>query len=178
MRTDWDITGGLWIDRHDLRSTHEEADILVAQLAISFSLLDKSVRVVCDDTDIHYYSRCKCSNSAPMIISSPVKERAVIDIRATVESHSHIADDLLVIPGLSGADALASFHSWNMQGDVVKVAEIGCFPIFCIDEMHAEIKSVQAQATKFMYCIWQCSTVMQLHDDRMGQNVALKNREE
>ena len=51
MRTDWVITGGLRIDRHDLRSTHEEADILVAQLAISFSLLDKSVRVVCDDTE-------------------------------------------------------------------------------------------------------------------------------
>ena len=46
------ITGGLRIDRHDLRSTHEEADILIAQHAISLSLLDKSVRVVCDDTDI------------------------------------------------------------------------------------------------------------------------------
>ena len=47
-----EITGGLRIDRHDLRSTHEEADILIAQQAISLSLLDKSVRVVCDDTYI------------------------------------------------------------------------------------------------------------------------------
>ena len=47
-----EITGGLRIDRHDLRSTHEEADILVAQHAISLSLLDKSVRVVCDDKDM------------------------------------------------------------------------------------------------------------------------------
>ena len=51
-----EITGGLRIDIHDLRSTHEEADILIAQHAISLSLLDKSVRVVCDDTDILSYS--------------------------------------------------------------------------------------------------------------------------
>ena len=84
-----EITGGLMIDIHDLRSTHEEADILFAQHAVSLSLLGKSVRVVCDDTDvfvllIHYYnSRCKCSNSVPMIMASLVKEQAVIYIRAT-----------------------------------------------------------------------------------------------
>ena len=31
-----EITGGLWIDRHDLRSTHEEVDMLIAQHAIVF----------------------------------------------------------------------------------------------------------------------------------------------
>ena len=60
-----EITGGLRIDRHDIRSTHEEADILIAQHAISVSLLSKYVRVVCDDTDVFvllvhsYNSRCK-----------------------------------------------------------------------------------------------------------------------
>ena len=76
-----EITGGLRIDRHDLRSTHEEADILIAQHASSsLSLSGKSVRVVCDDTYVfvplvHYHnSRRKGSNSAQMIMSSPVKE--------------------------------------------------------------------------------------------------------
>ena len=75
-----EITGSLRIDRHDLRSTHEDADILIAQHAISLSLLDKSVRVVYDDKDMfvllvpYYNIRCKCSNRAPMIMSSPVKE--------------------------------------------------------------------------------------------------------
>ena len=73
-----EITGGMRIDRHDLRSKHEETDILIAQHAISLLRLAKSVRVVCDDTDVfvllvHYYSsRCKGSNSATMIMSSPV----------------------------------------------------------------------------------------------------------
>ena len=125
-----EITGGLRIDRHDLRSTHEEANIPIAQHAISLSLLRKSVRLVCDDTDvfvllIHYYnSRCKCSNSAQMITSSPVKERAVIYIRATVESHTDIADDPLAIYGLSGADAVVSLHGIG-KATVVKVAKKG-----------------------------------------------------
>ena len=107
---------GVKIDRHDLRSTHEEADILIIQHAISSSLSGKSVRVVCDDTDVfillvHFYnSKCKGSNYAPMVMSSPVKQRAVIDIRATADAHSDIADDLPAIHGLSGADTIASLH--------------------------------------------------------------------
>ena len=141
-----ELTGGLMIDRHDLRSTHEEADILIAQHAISLSLLDKSVRVVCDDTDIfvllvpYYNNRCTCSNRAPMIMSSPVKKWTVIDIRATEESHSDVADDLLAIHGLSGADEVASFHGIG-KATVGKVAKKGCFPLFCIGDVHAEIKS-------------------------------------
>ena len=68
-----EITGGLWIDRHDIRYTqsHDEVDILIAQHAsISLSFLGKYVRIVCDDTDVfvllvHYNnSRFKGSNSA------------------------------------------------------------------------------------------------------------------
>ena len=35
------------------------------------------------------------------------------------------------------------------KATVVKVAKKGCFPLFCIGGVHAEIKSVEAQATKF-----------------------------
>ena len=60
-----EITGG------HIRSTYEEADIQITQHTISLSLLGKSVRVVCGDTEvfvllIHYYnSWCNCSNGAP-----------------------------------------------------------------------------------------------------------------
>ena len=68
-----------------------------------------------------------------------------------MESHSDIVDDLLAIHGLSGAGAgaAASLHDIG-KATVVKVAEKGCFPLFCIGDVHAEIKSVEAQATKFM----------------------------
>ena len=48
----------------------------------------------------------------------------MIDIHATVESHSDIADDLLAIHGPSGADAVASFHGIG-KATVVKVARSG-----------------------------------------------------
>ena len=107
------ITSGMTIDRHDLRSTHAETVILIAQHAIALSLIGKPVRVACDDTYVyilvvHYYnSRCTCSNSAQLITSSPLKERALIDMRATVESHSDIADDLIAFIGLSGAEPVS-----------------------------------------------------------------------
>ena len=73
----------------------------------------------------------------------------MIDIRATVESHSDIADDLLAIHGLSGADEVASFHGIG-KATVVKVAKKGCFPRFCIGDVHAAITYVEAQAIEFM----------------------------
>ncbi len=82
-------------------------------------------------------------------MSSPVKERTVIYIRATAGSHNDVADDLLAIHGFSGADAVASLHGIR-KATVVKVAKKGCFPLFCIGDVHAEIKSVEAQATKVM----------------------------
>ena len=84
-----------------------------------------------------------------MIMSSPVKERAVLDIRATVESHSDVAYDRLSIHGPSSADAVASLHGID-KATVVKVAKKGCFPLFCIGGVHAEIRYVEEQATKSM----------------------------
>ena len=55
-----------------------------------------------------------------MFISSPVKKRAVVDIRATAEAHRDIAADLLAIYGLSGADTIASLHGIG-KGAVLKV---------------------------------------------------------
>ena len=66
-----------------------------------------------------------------------------------MESHSGVAYDLLAIHGLSGADAVASLHGIG-KATVIKVAKKGCFTFFCMGDMHVEIKSVEAQATKFM----------------------------
>ena len=60
-----------------------------------------------------------------------------------------LATRLLASHGLHGADAVASLHGIG-KATVVKVAKKGCFPLFCIGDVHAEIKSVVAQASKFM----------------------------
>ena len=45
-----------------------------------------------------------------MFMSSPKSELLVIDIRATAVKHADIANNLLAIHGLSGADTVASLH--------------------------------------------------------------------
>ena len=163
-----EIVGGVRIDWHDLCIMHEEADIVITQHAISCSLSDKCVRVVCDDTDVlvllvHvYHIKCRGRNSAPMIISFLVKELAVIDIRTTATAHSGLADDLLTIHGISGADTVASLHGVG-KATVIKIA------LSKVGDVKADMKSVQAQATKFT-----CAAYVYIHDRMQGQDVASK----
>ncbi|MPC60869.1 hypothetical protein E2C01_054929 [Portunus trituberculatus] len=80
-------------------------------------------------------------------MSSPVKERAVVDIRATVEEQSDTADDLAT-HRLSGADTVASLHGIG-KATVVKIAKNGGCPLSDIGNVQADMKSVEAQATSF-----------------------------
>ena len=113
------ITHDLKINRRYLSSSHEEAVVIIAQLAIDMSLEDKSVRVFCDDTHvflllIHFYNRM-CLNQAPMVMTSPVRDRAVTDVHSTAAFHNDIASDLLVIHGLSGADTIAACFYYSLS---------------------------------------------------------------
>ena len=64
-------------------------------------------------------------------MSTPLKERALICILATVESHCDVADYVLAIHGVSGADAVASLHDIG-KATTVKVAKKECFTLICI----------------------------------------------
>ena len=150
-----EIVDSVRIDRHDLCSTHEEADIIITQHAISCLLSGKCGRVVCDDTDVlvllvHvYHIKCGCRNSASMIMSSQMKELAVIDVGATTPAHSGIADDLLAIHGLSGADTVASLHAGG-KAAVIKIAKKGTHTLSKVGDVKVDMKSAQVQATKFI----------------------------
>ena len=54
------------MERMELRTTHEGADIIVVQQAIHLASLGKqSIHIVADDTDISHY----CSNTTKLRIS-------------------------------------------------------------------------------------------------------------
>ena len=148
-----EITYGVRIERQDLSSSHEEADMIITQHAISASLQGKVVRVVCDDTDVfvllvHYYNGL-CTTQALMFTSSPKSERLMIDIRATAVKHADIANDLLAIHGLSGADTVASLQGIG-KGTALKIAKKGNCPLTSIGDTNASMDTVLAQATKFI----------------------------
>ena len=146
-----DIVSGVRIALHDLCSTHEEADIVITEHAIS----GKCFHVVCYGTDVlvlllHFYHiKCRGRNSAPMIMTSLVKERAGIDIGVIATLHSNIADDLVAIHGSSGADTVASLHGVG-KATVIKITKKGTHSLSKVRDVKADMKSVQAQATKFI----------------------------
>lgn len=57
-------------------------------------------------------------------MSSSIKDRAVVDIHATEETHTQIADNLLAIHDISGADIVASLHGIG-KTTVMKMAKKG-----------------------------------------------------
>ena len=116
-----EIVSGVRIDQHDLCSIHEETDIVITQHAISCSLSGNCVRVVCDETDVG----------------------------VTATAHSDIAGGLLAIHGISGADIVASLHGVG-KATVIKIAKKGTLSLSKVGDVNADMKSVQAQATKFM----------------------------
>ena len=79
-----------------MATTEEEADTLIVQQVARVTA--GTVLVVADDTNIYilllYF--CHIDNiSCNVHMVSPVQGRAVLDINAAVEKHSHIIPDLL-----------------------------------------------------------------------------------
>ena len=84
-----------------------------------------------------------------MIMSSPLKERAAVDIRATAEAHNDIADDLPANHGLSGADTVASLHGIG-KATVIKVSKTGRFSLSKVGDVTADMKSVSVSYSPFI----------------------------
>ena len=91
--------GSVVIQRHDIATTHEEADNIIVQQAILVAVKEqKHVTILVDDTDVyallflHYLQQ---GLQIPMVMESPIKENTVIDIQATVEKHRAIIPSLL-----------------------------------------------------------------------------------
>ena len=94
---------------------------LISQHAISRSLSGKCVRVVYDETDIG----------------------------ATAAVHSDIADALLAMHAISGVDIVLSLHGVG-KATVIQIAKKGTVSLSKVGDVKTDMKSMQAQAAKFM----------------------------
>ena len=60
-----EITNGIEHQRHDIKTTHEEADVIIVQQVVHLaSARVTNIRVICDDTDVflllvHFYHQEK-----------------------------------------------------------------------------------------------------------------------
>ena len=80
-------------------------------------------------------------------MESPIKERIVIDICATVEKHRAIIPTLLAGHALSGCDTVAVCFGIG-KGKMLKVLNTG-LPLDMIGNIEADWSDVMKQATKF-----------------------------
>ena len=144
--------GGVVINREDMSTSHEEADCIIVQQAVTVATeCQVGVSVIADDTDVfilllhHYFERQLTSH---MIKESPIHGRNVIDIQATVKQHQSIVDGLLSMHALSGCDTCACYFGIG-KVRVLKVLREG-YSLSLLGDIHALLPDITRQASKFV----------------------------
>ena len=115
-------------ERQDLRTTHEEADVIIAQHVVHLAETGhNSIRVLADDTDVfvlllHFYKQRQLTCNLVMMGTSSGRKCA--DIKATVEKHEDIIEDILPAHVLYGCDTVSAL--WGIgKGTVIQVLKSG-----------------------------------------------------
>lgn len=128
LPTPMQVSDGQVQERQDLRTTHEEADVIIAQQVVHLAETGHSnIRVLADDTDVfvlllHFYKQRQLTCNLVMMGTSLGRKCA--DIKATVEKHEDIIEDILPAHVLSGCDSVSAL--WGIgKGTVFNVLKSG-----------------------------------------------------
>jgi hypothetical protein len=160
-------------ERRDIKTMHEEADVILIQQVLACTRKDitasKNISVVCDDTDVfvlllYYYWTCGLADV--LIMESPIRGKSVIDIAKTVQKHEDIVEGLLAAHALTGCDTVASCFGIG-KGTAIKVLRQGK-PLTLLGVLDSPIDDVAAQATVFMAaCYGHENTTGSMSDTRV-----------
>ena len=102
----------------------------------------------------------------PMVMESPIKERNVIDICATVQKHQDIIPAILAGHALSGCDTVAACFGVG-KGKMLKVLKSG-IPVNIIGNIQADWFDVMEQATKFTAACYGQSKATSMSEARVN----------
>jgi len=157
--------GGVVISRADLSTSHEEADNVIVQQVLSCAAenAESKITVVADDTDVfvlllHYHHMANLKNV--VLMESPIKGRAVLDIGKTVQKHCQIVEGILPAHTLSGCDTVASYFKIG-KATVLKKLQSG-HSLNLLGAPGHSMESVIQQATSFLSACYgqtDCSTM-------------------
>ena len=126
--TPFEIYGGEVRPRPDLRTKHEEADVIIVQHCVQLAKSGKrNIRIIADDTDIfdmlmHNYLKCQLTCNIFMCGTSAGRTSA--DIRASAKKHADIVDALLPAHVISGCDTVSSMYGIG-KGKVITTLKTG-----------------------------------------------------
>ena len=114
--------------RTALRTTHEEADVIIpCQMVSCVGEGYKLLTIRSDDTDVfilllHYYNNCALT--CTMLMEGTGSQRQVIDIGMTVQKHCEIITYLLAAHALSRCDTVSYLYCIG-KPTVVRVLQKG-----------------------------------------------------
>ena len=121
--TPFEVSVGKVRRRHDLRTTHEEADVVMVQQMVHIASAGAtSIRVISDDTDVfvlllHFFQSAHLTCDLIMVGTSHT--RSSVDIKATVQKHDELISSVLAAHVLTGCDTVS--YLWGIgEGTVVK----------------------------------------------------------
>jgi hypothetical protein len=128
----------------------------------------QEVLVVADDTDVfvllcHFVHYGKITGNVKM--TSPVKDRTVININVTVEKHSSTMPNLLAAHGLTGCDTVAMCYGIG-KTTALKVLQHGNYPLDTLGDLSRSFNEILEQATRFMLACYGQSSCKSMTDAR------------
>ena len=172
---------GVVIKRQYMKTTQDEADTTIVQQVAEVKA--KKVLVVAGDTDIFVLLLHKCCQgdipaSTSVLMVSPIRDRAVIDINATVDLHRDIIPDLLAAHGLTGCDTVATYCGIG-KAAALRVLTSGVHALTYVEDRSRILTEITAQATAFILACYGQTTCTSLTGARqkmwankVGQSVA------
>ena len=175
-----EINRGVIIKRH-MKTTQEEADTMIVQQVAEVKA--KKVLVVADDTDIfvlllHFCCLGDIPASTSVLMASPIRGRAVIDINATVDLHRDIIPDLLAAHGLTGCDTVATYFGIG-KAAALRVLTSGVHRLTYVGDTSRIMSEDTAHATPFILACYgqtKCTSLtgarQKMWANKVGQSVA------
>ena len=172
------INRGVIMKRQYMKMTQEEADTMIVQQVAEVKA--KKVLVVADDTDIavlvlllHFCCQVDIQASTSVLMVSPIRGRAVIDINATVDLHRDIITDLLAAHGFTGCDTVATYFGIG-KAAVLRVLASGVHALTCVGDTSRILSERTAQATPFILACYgqtKCTSLTGAHQKMWAMKV-------
>ena len=163
-----EIYKGITILRTDLRTTHEEADVIIPRQMVScVGEGYKLLTIRSDDTDvfillIHYYKHCALT--CTVLMEGTSSQRQVIDIGMTVQTHCEIIKYLLAAHALSGCDTVSHLYGIG-KPTVVRVLQKG-LKLSKLWQMGADMHDIIDESTVFIASCYGSSITGSMSDIR------------
>ena len=169
--------GGIIIHHEDMKTMQEEADTMIVQQVADVK--PKNALVVADDTDVFVlllHFCCKEDIPASMSVSmvSPIHDRSMIDINATVNQHRDTIPNLLAAHGLTGCDTVAPYFGIG-KSVALDVLRSGVHSLSSIGDTNCTLSGIMSQATPYILACYgqtKCMTMTEARQKMWAKKVS------